>query len=216
MRVFRLENGELVLDKEEIRLIPEYRKLLSRDKGSEGDFNGTKKFRAFKEFSYIYHFADLFSYLNQGGYNEKERHKQSIKEAGLEEDWKPDSEVKAAITKYTDIQKINLPTLNTISTILRSLKLSDTIAHGVIDNIETQMQIMLVNKEKSETPNILADMAAVTALTQQLDVVVDLANKLPKTIETLEKLKERLIKESSGVSTKRGGEEIGSRANPKG
>ena len=219
MSFFRMEDGKLVLDKDEIRTVPEFRRILERDKGSEGDVDGRKKFRAEKEFLYIYNFIDLRSWLNKGGYGEKEKHLKALKEADLEEGFRPDNDLKSAIRKYGEIQEATLPTLTTISTLIRGLKTGDAIANSIIGNIETQLG--LHNKRRDERaaqnePTDLAnDMAISIALSEQLGVLLDMGNKLPKSIETLEKLEERLKKEEAGDNLARGGKDIGSRADPK-
>ena len=46
-----------------IRLIPEFRKILERDRGSKGDQQGRLKIQATKEFHYIYGIADFLFFI---------------------------------------------------------------------------------------------------------------------------------------------------------
>lgn len=214
--IFRVENDELVLDKDYLRGIPEFKAILERDKGSKGDADGRRKLQAFKELYYIYMIASLFSYVNKGGYNDKDKHTYALKESGLEDNFKVDSEIKKAIEKYRELQLIILPTLNTISTVLRGLKVSDNISKTIINNIEYTLELNETKKkeiiQRGETPNIAEDMLLVQGLVAQLDQLMSIANKLPKTIQTLEQLEERLSKEEAGENLARGGHTIGNRA----
>lgn len=208
----------LIIDKDYVRGIPEFKIILERDKGTKGDIDGRKKHRAWKELMYIYMNASFFSYPNKGGYSAKETHLAAIKESGLEENYKPDEEIKAAIEKYKQIHKDILPTLNTIATVLRGLKTADTIAQGIVENIEDTLEILKKakqNRAEGEPTNLIQDIANTANLISQLDQVLSIANKLPKTIETLEALENRLKKEISGTNLARGGQEIGNRADPK-
>ncbi len=219
MAIFKVEDGLLVLDKEEIRGIPEYRKLLERDRGSEGDHDGRKKYQAYKEFFYIYIWTDLYSYPNKAGLNDKEKHKIALKEADLPNDFKIDIDIKNAIEKYRYVQLLTLPTLNTVSTALKGLKISDIISQSIIKNIESTLEKYEQDKkakiERREPISIGDDMVLTQSLVSQLGQLMEIGTKLPKAIETLEKLKEKLFKEESGINLGRGGKEIGNRADPK-
>lgn len=219
MGFFRLENGILTIDKDEARAIPEFRIILERDKGSEGDNDGRKKRYAFKEFLYIYFVADFGSWIVRAGYNEKEIHKLAIKDSSLEENYKVDLVVKAAIEKYKATQLAMLPALSTLSTMLKGLKLADKVSQSIIDNIEnlidTHSERKQKAKEEGQPLNVGDDLMVAQNLVQQLNQLMEVSNKIPKTIETLEKIEDRLAKDKSGVSLGRGGKEIGNRADPK-
>lgn len=219
MGLFRIENDILVIDKNETRATSEFRTILERDKGSKGDVDGRKKYRAFKEFYYIYLIADFESYINLGGYNDKEKHKLAVAESGLEDDFKPDAEIKAAITKYSKIQLDMLPALSTLSTILKGLKVADKISQSIIDNMENVMEAQAIKKQAAigtgEPLSAGDDLVIAQNLVGQLNQLMEISTKIPKTIETLEKIEDRLAKAKSGVSLGRGGKEIGNRADPK-
>lgn len=217
--IFTIENDLLVIDKDYVRGISEFRVILERDRGSKGDQDGRKKFQAFKEFFYIYVVASLFSYPNKGGYNEKATHEAAVKEAKLEEGFKPDKEIKAAIEKYREIQKISLPTLSIINSVVRALRVGETITAGIInsmeDTIEIQERIRKEKKDAGEPADIANDLLTVNGLVEQLTQVMKISSKLPDTIETLQGLEERLKKEMSGDNLARGGKKVANRADPK-
>lgn len=223
--IFSVENKLLVINKDYVRGVSEFRTILERDKGSKGDVDGRKKFKAWKELFYIYMRASLFSYPNKGGYNEKDCHEAAIKEAKLEENYKPDESIRAAIDKYREIQLASLPTLASITTVLRALRLSDTICQDIIQDIEEKIDHNKVVRKKRkereekgdkiEPTNIADEMLVIEGLTTRLDKVMGTANKIPNIVETLEKLYERLRKDQSGDNLTRGGREKGNRADPR-
>ena len=218
MSIFKIEENLLIIDKDYIRGVPAFRRILERDKGSEKDYIGLKKYRAFKEFFFIFIYKDLSSYPNMGGYNDKECFKIAVKEAGLEEDFKPDNDLKIAIEKYIEIQTIQSITSNTINTILKGLKLSNTISQNLIEDIEYQIELSnKIKKNKidnNEPANITEALAITKTLISQLDILTDIANNIPKTIDTLQKLEEKVRKEQNNYNTGRGGEEIANSADP--
>jgi hypothetical protein len=215
-KIFKIEQDELVLDRDYLRGIPEFKVILERDRGSKGDADGRKKFRAWQEFMYIYIVSSFYSYPNKGGYNEKDTHKAAITESNLEEDFKPDPLIKAAIVKNRELEKAVVPTLNTINTVLKGLKISDKISESIIDNIESIIdKEEKKNKEcleRGETIDIANNIIITEALIKQLEQLTKIANSLPKTIDTLQDLYVKLSKEEAGQVLARGGKKIGNRA----
>lgn len=55
------DNYQVELNKEWLYLIPEFHALIKRDKGSEGDYRGTRKLQARREFTFIYFELDFSS-----------------------------------------------------------------------------------------------------------------------------------------------------------
>lgn len=213
-RLWKLENGLLTFDKEYLRGIPEFKAILERKIVTKGDSDGRKKLENWKLLYYVHIVADLFTYPNQGGYNEKETHKAAVKEAQLPEDFKPDSEIKEAIAKYKEIQLATLPTLSTISNTLKGLKLSDTIVKNIINNIEKQIEVYNKKMESGEEANLAEGILLVNSMLDQLGSANKVAISIPKTVDVLETLYERLKKESGGATVGRGGKRIGNRADP--
>ena len=150
---FKVENNIIIIDKDYVRGIPEFRTILERKRVCEGDSDGRKKIVAFNELMYIYIRASRFSYPHKAGMSEKEVEKEAIRTSTLESNYKPDEEVKLAIQRYKEIEELTLPTLNTISTVLRGLRTADKICHGIIDNIEEVMQAQELKKSNETTPN---------------------------------------------------------------
>lgn len=213
------DNHQLVFDKEYLRGIPEFKTLLERKMTKEGDFDGRKKLMHWQVFMYIKIVADRFSYPNQGGYNDDEVHKAAIKESKLDPGFKPDKDVLAAIEKFREIQDILLPTLSTISTVLKGIRSADVIAQILLKSINDQIKLYEKKIEdaaqKGESINLADQVLIVDGLIKQLNSVQKMAETIPKTQDTLEKLEERLKKETAGDVVGRGGRTIGNRADPK-
>ena len=219
IKLFKVENDLLVLDKEEIRGIEEFKVILERDKGSKGDNDGRKKFAAYKQFMYIYIVADLNSYPNQAAYNDKELHEAGIIEARLESNFKPDAAIKIAIAKYRKIQLEGSPTLNALHTSIRGLRLSDMNNKRIINNIESAIERHEKSKkekeERGEPIDLASELVLSQSITSQLDLMMATSVKIPKMVSILEELFERLRKEEKGDNFTRGGHVKGNRADPK-
>lgn len=214
--IFTVENQQLVLNKEYLRGIEAFRTILEKKLVTDGDFNGRKKLQHWKLFMYIKIVADLFSYPNQGGYNDKALHNEACKVSGLEDNYKPDKDVLNAVIEFKRIQMIQLPVLNSINTLLKACKLSDVVCQNIIANMEASIEIynkkIQVQKDSGEVTNVADSILLVNGLIDQLGQITKLAMSVPKTQETLEKLDERLKRESSGEVMARGGKKIGNRA----
>lgn len=210
------EQGNLTIDKDYVRGLPEFKRILERDKGSEGDAQGRKKLRAFSEFMYIKLVGDMFSYLNTSGYSEKEIQKLAIKDSKLEADFKPDIDIIEGIKKYSEVQLLMFPALSTVKTSLRGLRMSDILAQKMINNMEKVMELHEARQtDPNAPPNIADDLALITNLSSQLDTLINISVKLPKMIDTLESLEQKLATQKSGTQLGRGGRKLGNRAEPK-
>lgn len=217
--IFTLEHGLLIIDKDYVRGIEEFRRILERDRGSEGDADGRKKFMAFKHFMYMYMTSSPAAYPQKGGYSDKEAHVAAIKESKLETSFKPDKDLKIAIDKYKEIRRELNPASKTISIIVKSLRLSEKICEDICESMEEALDISRTEKKKrkesGEPVNLAAEVITTNQLIEKLDQVRTIANKLPDTIKTLEATEARLVQEEMKEQLGRGGKKIGNRAEPK-
>lgn len=223
MGFFKIENHVLILDKEEIRLIPEYRELLVRDKGKSGD-DRNSKIRCYKEFAYIYFYADYKSpYID---FPDKQRDIESKKDARLEEDWKPDNAVKLAIDKYIFLQPSSANKI--LTSLQRGLVLSSLVVDKVcgniqfiLDEIDNDLFTLQGNPETDpikikelKKAGVVRQMELTVALVANLTTIQDLGMKIPKTLINIEELAEKVRKEVEGDNLVRGGQKKGNRADP--
>lgn len=208
--IFIEEDGKVVLAKDYLRTIPEFRTLLEKKVLQKGDVQGALKKENFKWFVYIKIVADLFSFPNQEGLGEKDVRRQACIEAGFPEDYKPDEDIEAAIVKYKQIQKACLPTLSVLNSTLRALNLSDQIVKGITVNMEVQLEMFNkgINKEQIDEKTILENMVLLNSLIEQIDKVNKLAITIPKTVEVMESLRDKIKREQAGTNVARGGREL--------
>lgn len=221
---FIVESGLLILAKEEIRNITPFRAILERDKGSDGDHDGRKKYKSFKEFYYIWWVSDIKSPGVKAGYNDKELSLQGIKEARLESNYRPDKLVKDAILYYKEEQNKMLITGTAVTNLIKGIRLADVLCQRIINNMEQILQSENEEQEirenlidKGETPppiDILSMAGKTQALIGQYDQLIAIANKTPKTLSVLEELEVKLKKEEKGSVATRGGHKKGNRADP--
>lgn len=103
-QIFLYDNstGSLKLDLHEILLVKEFDTLwdLERNKCKE-DKKGEKRLRAWREFKYIWLYADFKSPYFQ--YLEMEKHKAALEDSGLTEEEFNDPDFRAAVRKYMEI-----------------------------------------------------------------------------------------------------------------
>jgi len=92
------DKGLIEINKLEARSKKEYRALIERDKGSDGDYDGRKKYKALREFLYMYMLLDPRSMYYNLPYSE--RHKKAKIHAGFHNTWAPDEVLKEAMIQY--------------------------------------------------------------------------------------------------------------------
>lgn len=162
--IFLYDNatGSLKLNVHEILLVKEFEALwdLNRNKCSE-DPTGIKRLRAWREFKYIWLFADWKSPYQQ--YLEMEKHKASMEDSKLsEEEWN-DPLFRAAVRKYMEI-KDSSRILSLIKTALRTLEKMRVS----LDNIDLEERDPINNKPIWKAKDILGDIASIGTMADKL------------------------------------------------
>jgi len=129
MRFFEVDDEKQVsLNKAWIHMIPEFKALLTRDKGSKGDYRGDKKLKATAEFTYIYFFTDFSSPIRD--WEDAERRKEALYYAGLTED-QIDNEVLVANEKYFQLQLAASRPLRTLKALYKGMDAMDTYFEAI-------------------------------------------------------------------------------------
>lgn len=179
MRLFREESFKVVVDAE-LKLIPEFKALITRDRSAD-------KKQAVKELSFIYFFHDHKSpYFI---YPEDERRLRVCKDSGLGEAFTPDDKVQAAIKKYLELSKT--PTIQSLTSIREGLLTSSRL----IDTLRERIESALADP-------LLEDIdPVVRSVTRMLEI----SEKLPKAIENITSLEEKVKKEESNDVRIKGG-----------
>lgn len=185
MRLFKEENFQVIIEPE-LRNIPQFKRIITRDRDR-------KKRAAFKELAYIYFVYDYKSpYFI---YPETERKMRVRKDLELEPGWMEDSEMKQAIAKYVSF--LDTPTIKSLIAIREGLLSSAK----VIDALRMRIDDAL-NEATDDDAEDPVDIGSVVKSVTQL---IELSEKLPKAIDTISDLEEKVKKEQSNDSRIKGG-----------
>lgn len=211
MSVFVWEEGRVKLSRVEIVNIPEFKTVLRNDKGSPGDAEGKKKFLTFAIFSYIYLAYDYESpYANLG---EDDRIKGALRDTkDLPEGWKPDKDVRAAIKKYVELQDIMSPSQKVLTSLMRGLNVANKVINALVDKINKLLD-QAESDVNSDTPldKVVPD---ITPLVTDLNTLLSLAKRIPEAMESIEIVREKVMKEKGGSPTIRGNRAKRNREDP--
>lgn len=215
MGFFKIDQGLLVLDKEEIRGIPEFQKILVRDKGSDGDATGRNKAMAFKEFYYIWYKCDLESPGNNQGYDAKTLDETAKREARLPENWKADKVINDACEKYKEDTPVELILLNSS---LRAMTFASKTMGRLSANIEklydSYEKLIKAKEDRNEIVDMSEDLTNLQTINNHLSEIMKLAGKVPDMIETLNKNRTMALKAKQSKRLIRGDHAKGNRADP--
>ncbi len=215
--IFVLEaNGLLAINKEEIRTIEEFAIILTRDKGSKGDHQGRKKLIASREFLFIkmyYHPLSIYRDLPN-----KVKYDKVVSECRLPDGWVEDIVVKAAGKKY--VEMLNMSAL--LHAYLNANKAVYALGSDVEffnERREHHRQKIIDKTLQLEATEIEEDRqnieATIAYSTDQLmafgDKITKINNSLPAAFDTVETLKQKLLKEGSNGAALHGGGKLGNR-----
>ena len=212
LRLFTLNPATFLvdLDKEWISTIKEFKVILVRDKGAKGDTQARKKLQAQKEFTFIYHYCDYRSQF--WNYSEKDRFAKALKNAELDPktDISKDAELQAAIEVYMALQET--PSLELLTELKDGLHTSKKVVKKIREDLEAKLDAADFDEPEVSVKNgknVLID--PVEKITLRLKALMDIGNALPKTLETIEELEEKVKKELQDAPVLRGGAKKGTR-----
>lgn len=138
---------------DEARAIAVFKKLITRDKGSDGDHDGRKKYQATKELAFVYFFAKFDSPYES--YEEYDRVLKIKKAVGLDEKWKVDSEIQEAIDYFKEIQRTpSMKFLDSVEKAIRNMAdyLENTnIEEKILDGVNKGKLVHDIGQYKSIT-----------------------------------------------------------------
>ena len=164
MKFFLFDNSanDVQINTPEVLLIREFAALWepSRNKTKE-DPKGSKRTRAFREFTYIWLMCDWASPYSD--YTEQERHEEAMKDAKLTEKEWTDPVFRAACRKYRDLQNS--------SRSLQLIKAAQDVVDKITDYFETldlQERDPVSGKPIFKTKDIMAELSNVSDVIEQL------------------------------------------------
>jgi hypothetical protein len=185
IRIFKLVDGVLELDREEITLYKHLRKILTRDKGSPGDSDGRKKAQAFKELRYIYFICDYSGHPRVHGYSPKEAHAYAIEQCDLPLSFVPDKDIQAAMDEYIDLTtSVAKELVDELLSVLRN-------NIRVVRILRNKIDASIIKIEKAD---IVEDADTTKLFTAQKDLIA-MAMSIPSAIETLNKADALIVRE---------------------
>ena len=164
MKFFLFDNSanEVTINEPEILLIREFADLwdVSRNKTKE-DPKGSKRSRAYREFTYIWLMCDWASPYSD--YTEQERHIEAMKDARLTEKEWTDPTFRAACRKYRELQNS--------SRSLKLIKAAEDVVDKITDYFETldlQERDPISGKPIFKTKDVMAELSNVSDVVEQL------------------------------------------------
>ena len=179
MRLLREENFKIVPDPE-LQLIPEFAALLKRDRSKS-------KTSYVVELAYIYFMHDHKS--PYAIYAADEREVRVVKDLGLPEKYKPDAKVESAVQKYLEFAQT--PTIKTLTSIREGLLTSSRLIDTLRFRIERELQ-------KEEVDDL-------DALVRSVQRMLEIGEKLPKVIDNITGLEDKIKKEQASDTRIKGG-----------
>lgn len=212
------EEGLLELNKPELRGISEFTSILARDKGGvvKGDYDGRKKYFAFKEFMYIYLYYRPTSIYKD--LPDEAKHLRCIEDAKLPDDWKVDKLIKAAGKKYKELYSLSAlyhsysNSSKALYALGEDIKFFNTLRDKIRTKIKESTQLL---EESIDEEDIQKSEIEIDRLTERLmnigNKILALTEKLPSAFDTLDKLKKKIMDEASGGAAITGGGELGNR-----
>jgi len=178
MGLFREENFRVIVDPQ-ILLIAEFKSLYRRDRTKE-------KIVAPKEFGYIYFVYDHRSpYIIYPVEERTTRVRADLKLV----DWEVDSYVKAAIDKYLEMS--STPEVKTLTSIREGLLTSSK----VIDTLRIRIEDALKD----------VDMEDIDPIVRSVQRMLEIAEKLPKAIDNISTLEDKIKRQETTDTKIRGG-----------
>ena len=187
MDLFKVENHVAVIDPE-IRAIPEFRKIITRDKDRY-------KKKAYAELIFIYFCYHYKSPLMK--YTDELKFTEAKKKARLPEGWKPDEDLNRAIEVFKELTETE--TMLTLRNVRRGLITSNAL-------------IKRINEDFTAT--IASDDFDVEYLSKAVVALLDLSQKIPKQIAIVEELQKKVAEQQASTGKIRGARDKGDYEDP--
>lgn len=215
--LFKLTTAGGIQISDEAKTIPEYRRIISRDKGSKGDGDGRRKEQAKRELLYMYHMVHPASVCAKLPY--KEKRALAIRTAGLEEDFKEDIDITKAVSRYQlDIQLTAIGNSyyaaeKSMFSMAEDIKFLQEQADNLKSLLREKSKELNENKTvKLEDTGLAKELIGLMKELSsiQAEIAANIA-KLPKLKETVDLLATKFAEEGGGKLKIIGNRELGNR-----
>jgi hypothetical protein len=216
VEIFVIKEGLLEINKPEVRGIQEFKVILERDRGSEGDSQGRKKLIAYKEFMFIklyYHPLSIHRDLPDA-----KRFNKAKNIAKLDKEWEEDEAIKKAGIKYIKLIELSslfytyLNARKGVYALGEDIKFFNTLREKHRTNIEEltkQLDVAETEAEKQEKQNRID--LAISSLLSLGTSILKINTSLPSAFNTIEELEQKLLKEGGEKQAIHGGGVVGKR-----
>lgn len=198
------------------KLITSFHDIIKRDKGGKikGDNDGRKKLMATLELGYVWYVTDRKSLIRKN-YEEHEWDIKAKEKLGMPEGWKADSLIKRACDDWYELTETQ--TSKVLEELRASLFSSQRIIRGLRKRLDKRMTALEMEEDLAGTGVAVDVDTGVDPLKEAIDDVkklIDLSAKIPETITVIEKLEEKVARETSDGKGK-GGKNINKRQLPR-
>jgi hypothetical protein len=200
-------HGELIINHDAIRGIEPFTTLIKRQRKTKGDADGRKKIINLKELKYVYFMADWDTYHR--GLSDYDKPRKAKKDCGLPTNWTPDEIVKACIAKYKEVVDYYMPSARILIAIEKGLSMSATAVESYIAQMETVIRMNNARlKGNNLAPEVAIEIMESNRVIQiNINEILSLGTKLPKTIDGVTALQDKVRKEL-GTAKKLQGDKI--------
>lgn len=212
------KEGLLEINKIEARTVKEFRTILIRDRGKqiEGDYDGRRKWFAFRELMYIYlyhHPASMYRDLP-----DEIRHEKCIEHAELPDNWKVDKVINLAADKFlslvgmTALHHSYINANKGVYSLGEDLKFFNNLRDKIRNKIKDKTLQLEDTIDEENVQKLTAEIDSSTLRLMDMGTKINaISNALPLAFDTVEKLKIKLLKESQGGGKLYGGGELNNR-----
>jgi len=208
------DDGDLVFDIQEVKLIPEFKALWHIRYNVNKDSEGKKKLWNEEAFKYVWFMEDFRSpYISEP---EMERRYLALAKTDIPywlkrknesiEDWKEDKEIKDARRAYNEYYACSDDVR-----IIKGLKQGLYSSTLIIDFCNENIQAVMKAKENGQKPEIKDLELAVNAMKD----LMDLSKSVPAAIKNIEEYEKEVVTKIRKVMYSKGKKPIGNRATPK-
>ena len=181
---------EVIFNKQELLTTHPFKKILKRDHGSS--IKGSRrKDRAYNELAYIYFMADWESPAMGMVIPQRDMFVKRL--LRIDEKWKPDDLILEGITMYQEVQLEQMPSLKVFYTLRKGMRILEHGLRVVIDDIEHRVM---------QQDEMSLDQIAL--LEERMVSLMNLADKVPTSIDKMEKIEDKVRTEKANSMRIRG------------
>lgn len=211
LKLMRVRDGKLVIIRDQILDIKEFRDVWSRVRKTKGDYDGRLKKVNTLEFKYIIYMSDEDTEANIYALDDNHitRSQTIIRDLDFPKGWKPDDKVKKAIKKMREIEKDWLPELAVLRSIRVSLRLSNKLVQIFQDSLRDLMEAVEDEAVGSADERLKTVKKYSDALEDYTGKVLKMSSSIPKSLKQIEEAIDMINEAKSRKVVKRDGEEIG-------